>query len=154
MLVSRIRQIFNEKRKLGNRFNTVDNDSSSAGRSLKQYAVKNVEVDVTNFMWLVGISAHMSGYKYIREAILYCIENPEAVNSFTKTLYPYIADKFSVSTQKVERSIRNAIDKAWRDVKPGVKNSIFGPFISNNGKRPKNSEFIALISDRIRMGMK
>jgi len=154
ILVSRIRQIFNERHKPGNSFITVDNGSSNIAGSLKENSAQKVEADVTNLMWLVGISAHISGYKYIREAILYCIENPEAVNSCTKTLYPYIAEKFKVSTQKVERSIRNAIDKAWKEIKPGVKNSIFGPYIGKNEKRPKNSEFIAMVSDRIRMGIK
>lgn len=114
----------------------------------------DLEVEVTNLMREVGIPAHMAGYQYIREAIIQAVNNEDVFSSITKVLYPAVAKKFNTTPQKVERAIRNAIENAWSRGNPDSIDSLFG-YSSNFGKgKPTNSEFIAMMSDKMRLSMK
>ncbi|MDR3022018.1 MAG: sporulation transcription factor Spo0A [Clostridiales bacterium] len=110
---------------------------------------KSLEEKITNIFITVGIPAHIKGYKFLREAIKLAIDNPSIVNSITKKLYPVIADKFSTSASKVERSIRHAIEVAWNKGRIENINTLFGVKVYSNKDRPTNGEFIALVADKM-----
>ncbi|MBP0989679.1 MAG: sporulation transcription factor Spo0A, partial [Oscillospiraceae bacterium] len=98
--------------------------------------------------------AHIKGYQYLREAIILSTEDPEIINSVTKILYPTIAKKNSTTSSRVERAIRHAIEVAWDRGDIDVLNSYFGYTVQNSRGKPTNSEFIAMIADRLRLQMK
>ena len=102
----------------------------------------------------VGIPAHIKGYQYLRDAIMMVIEEPEMLNSITKILYPTIAKKNQTTPSRVERAIRHAIEVAWSRGNIDVIDSIFGYTVNNYKGKPTNSEFIAMIADRLRLQMK
>ena len=111
----------------------------------------DLEVQVTEILHQIGVPAHIKGYHYLREAILLSIRNPEAINSVTKLLYPTVAKSFSTTPSRVERAIRHAIEVAWDRGDVDVLTSYFGYTIHNTKGKPTNSEFIAMISDRLRL---
>ena len=99
----------------------------------------------------LGVPAHIKGYHYLRSAILHCIEDSEMLECVTKLLYPTVASEFQTTPSRVERAIRHAIEIAWDRGDIETLNSYFG-FTVNTGKgKPTNSEFIALIADRIKL---
>ena len=98
--------------------------------------------------------AHIKGYQYLRAAIIFAVEDSEMINSVTKLLYPTIAKSYSTTSSRVERAIRNAIEVAWDRGDVDVLNSYFGYTIQNNRGKPTNSEFIAMIADRVRLANK
>ena len=102
----------------------------------------------------VGVPAHIKGYQYIREAILLAVENEEIINAITKTLYPTLAKKFNTTPSRVERAIRHAIEVAWNRGQIEVHDKIFGYTVNSNKGKPTNSEFIAMIADRLRLEAK
>ena len=110
-----------------------------------------VEVRVTNIIHDVGVPAHIKGYQYIREAILLAIENQDIINSITKTLYPTLATKFNTTPSRVERAIRHAIEVAWNRGQIEIHDKIFGYTVNSNKGKPTNSEFIAMIADKLMM---
>lgn len=113
---------------------------------------KNLELKVTHIICEIGIPAHLKGYYYIRESIIMVVTNIELLNKVTKLLYPKIAHKFNSTPSRVERGIRNAIDVAWeKNGNIEILENIFGYTISSSKGRPTNSEFIALIADKIRL---
>lgn len=120
----------------------------------KQYMERNVEGDVTNIIHEVGVPAHIKGYQYLREAIILCINDTEMLNSITKILYPTIAKKFQTTPSRVERAIRHAIEVAWNRGKMDTIDELFGYTINAEKGKPTNSEFIALIADKIRLEYK
>lgn len=120
----------------------------------KQYMERNVESDVTNIIHEVGVPAHIKGYQYLREAIILCINDTEMLNSITKILYPTIAKKFQTTPSRVERAIRHAIEVAWNRGKMDTIDELFGYTINAEKGKPTNSEFIALIADKIRLEYK
>lgn len=97
----------------------------------------------------IGIPPHIKGYGYLREGIKMMMEQPAVINSVTKTLYPTIARKFSTSASKVERAIRHAIEVAWNRGRIDAINAIFGARIYLGSEKPTNSEFIALVADKL-----
>lgn len=115
---------------------------------------KNLEEKITNIFITVGIPAHIKGYQFLREAIKMAIDNPDIINSITKKLYPQIAEKFETSSSKVERAIRHAIEVAWTRGQTETVDSIFGYTISAAKGKPTNSEFIAMIADKLRLELK
>ena len=117
-------------------------------------SVQNLEEDVTEIIHEVGVPAHIKGYQYLREAIIMCVNNMDMLNSITKILYPGIAKKFQTTPSRVERAIRHAIEVAWSRGKMDTLDDLFGYTISNGKGKPTNSEFIALITDKIRLQMK
>ena len=112
---------------------------------------ERLEVAVTNIIHEVGIPAHIKGYHYVREAIIMAVEDMESLNAITKILYPGIAKKFSTTPSRVERAIRHAIETAWSRGDVDVLNKIFGYTVSHDKGKPTNSEFIAMIADRLHL---
>lgn len=111
----------------------------------------SLEVRATNIIHDVGVPAHIKGYQYIREAILLAVKNEEIINSITKALYPTLARKFNTTPSRVERAIRHAIEVAWNRGQIEMHDKIFGYTVNSNKGKPTNSEFIAMIADRIRL---
>ena len=109
---------------------------------------------VTDIIHQIGVPAHIKGYHYLREAIILAIENPDIINSITKQLYPTVAKKFSTTSSRVERAIRHGIEVAWDRGDVDVLNSYFGYTIHVGRGKPTNSEFIAMIADKLRLRMK
>ena len=102
----------------------------------------------------VGVPAHIKGYQYLRDAIIMVIEEPEMLNSITKILYPTIAKRNQTTPSRVERAIRHAIEVAWSRGNMDIINSLFSYTVSTGKGKPTNSEFIALIADKIRLQYK
>lgn len=123
-------------------------------RQLRQAKEADLESSVTDIILQIGVPAHIKGYHYVREAIILCVMNPDMINSVTKQLYPEIAKKYSTTSSRVERAIRHAIEIAWDRGDIDVLNSYFGFTINNNRGKPTNSEFIAMISDKLRLQFK
>ncbi|MBR6033467.1 MAG: sporulation transcription factor Spo0A [Clostridia bacterium] len=115
---------------------------------------KNLEALVTNVIHEVGVPAHIKGYQYLREAIMMVINDIETINQITKQLYPDIASKFKTTPSRVERAIRHAIEVAWGRGEQATVESIFGYTVSANKGKPTNSEFIAMIADKLRLELK
>ena len=113
-----------------------------------------VEVKVTQILHEIGVPAHIKGYHYLRDSIMMAIQKPEIINAVTKQLYPTVAQKYETTSSRVERAIRHAIEVAWDRGDLEVLNSYFGYTIHNDRGKPTNSEFIAMISDRIRLQLK
>lgn len=111
----------------------------------------DLDSEITDILHEVGVPAHIKGYMYLREAILLVIENVEFLGNITKSLYPEIALRFSTTASRVERAIRHAIEVAWVRGNVDAISDIFSYTISYNKSKPTNSEFIAMISDRLRL---
>lgn len=114
----------------------------------------NLESAVTDMIHEIGVPAHIKGYQYLRDAILMCINDMEMLNSITKVLYPEIAKRYQTTPSRVERAIRHAIEVAWSRGEMEVLDSIFGYTVNRGKGKPTNSEFIALIADKIRLEQK
>ncbi len=114
----------------------------------------NLEVEVTNIMHEVGIPAHIKGYQYLRDAIIMVVNEIELINSITKQLYPNIAKEYNTTPSRVERAIRHAIEVAWSRGQVEALDSLFGYTISVGKGKPTNSEFIAMVADKLRLQMK
>ncbi len=114
----------------------------------------DTEIMVTEIIQKIGVPAHIKGYYYLRSAIINSINNSQLMGSITKQLYPYVAQKYSKTSSRVERAIRHAIEIAWNKGKNEMINKYFGYSLINFHRRPTNSEFIALISDQIRLRIK
>jgi two-component system response regulator (stage 0 sporulation protein A) len=126
--------------------------SSQQGVSLSQS--KDLETNITMYIQQLGVPAHIKGYQYIRDAIMMVIEDMDAINSITKFLYPTVAKHYNTTSSRVERAIRHAIEVAWDRGNPDILNDLFGYTILSTRGKPTNSEFIAMIADKIRLDMK
>ena len=115
---------------------------------------ENLEALVTNIIHEVGVPAHIKGYQYLREAIMMVVNDIDVINQITKSLYPKIAYKFNTTPSLVERAIRHAIEVAWGRGQQEAVESIFGYTISAAKGKPTNSEFIAMIADKLRLELK
>lgn len=111
----------------------------------------DLEKDVTDMIHEIGVPAHIKGYQYLREAIMMSVRDGEMLNSITKVLYPTIAKKYQTTSSRVERAIRHAIEVAWSRGNMETLDALFGYTISIGKGKPTNSEFIALITDKIRL---
>ena len=120
----------------------------------KEYLERNLETDVTNIIHEVGVPAHIKGYQYLRDAIIMSVTDMEMLNSITKILYPTIAKQHQTTPSRVERAIRHAIEVAWSRGKMDTIDELFGYTVSTGKGKPTNSEFIALIADKIRLEYK
>lgn len=128
--------------------------------SIKEYSISNVgertkarslEAEITNIIHEIGVPAHIKGYLYLREAIGMVVENIEYLSAVTKELYPNIATKFNTTPSRVERAIRHAIEVAWSRGKIDTINKLFGYTVHNGKGKPTNSEFIAMVADKLRL---
>ena len=115
---------------------------------------EDLETDVTEIIHEVGVPAHIKGYQYLRDAIVMSVKDMDMLNSITKVLYPTIAKKYQTTPSRVERAIRHAIEVAWSRGRMDTLDDMFGYTINRGKGKPTNSEFIALITDRIRLDYK
>ncbi len=155
LLIKRIKQLKDFKptqnvnnfisREIKNQYIELDNNSDDE---------KNLEALVTNIIHEVGVPAHIKGYQYLREAIIMVVKDIDVINQITKSLYPKIAFKFETTPSRVERAIRHAIEVAWGRGDPKTVENIFGYTISAAKGKPTNSEFIAMIADKLRLELK
>ena len=131
-----------------------------ADESKREYGVQtgkkekqehDLEKDVTEMIHEIGVPAHIKGYQYLRDAIMMSVNDIEMLSSITKVLYPTIAEKYATTSSRVERAIRHAIEVAWNRGRMETLNALFGYTISTGKGKPTNSEFIALIADKIRL---
>lgn len=120
----------------------------------KNISANNLEQDVTEMIHEIGVPAHIKGYQYLREAIMMSVEDTKMISSITKILYPTIAKRFQTTPSRVERAIRHAIEVAWSRGRMETLDSLFGYTIDISKGKPTNSEFIALIADKIRLSYK
>ncbi|MBO4468455.1 MAG: sporulation transcription factor Spo0A [Clostridia bacterium] len=111
----------------------------------------DLQMMVTEIIHQIGVPAHIKGYNYLREAIILSVKDPEMINAVTKLLYPTIAKRNSTTSSRVERAIRHAIEVAWDRGDIDTLNSYFGYTVQNDRGKPTNSEFIAMIADKIRL---
>ena len=114
-------------------------------------SVDSDELKVTDILHQIGVPAHIKGYQFLRDAILLTMNEPEYINAVTKRLYPEIAKKNATTASRVERAIRHAIEVAWDRGDVDTLNSYFGYTIHNLRGKPTNSEFIAMIADKMRL---
>lgn len=119
--------------------------------ALESAPVYDLETDVTDMIHEIGVPAHIKGYQYLREAIMMSVQDMEMLNSITKLLYPSIADKYQTTPSRVERAIRHAIEVAWSRGRMETLDALFGYTINTGKGKPTNSEFIALITDKLRL---
>lgn len=113
-----------------------------------------LETQVTAIIHEIGVPAHIKGYQYLRDSIMLAVKEPDVINGVTKVLYPTVAKKNGTTASRVERAIRHAIEVAWDRGDVDVLNSYFGYTIHNLRGKPTNSEFIAMIADKIRLKKK
>jgi two-component system response regulator (stage 0 sporulation protein A) len=147
VLAQRIRQIMNSK---------ASAPLVSAVKPVTGLAVKgrNLDASITNIIHEIGVPAHIKGYLYLREAITMVYNDVELLGSITKVLYPDIAKKFNTTASRVERAIRHAIEVAWSRGNLDSISNLFGYTISNTKAKPTNSEFIAMVADKLRIEAK
>ncbi len=143
-LVTRIRQL------MGNQ-NTLSFSNKSAVVSLHPQRGKNIDVNISSIIHEVGVPAHIKGYQYLRDAITMVFNNIEYLGSITKTLYPTIALKYKTTPSRVERAIRHAIEVAWTRGNIDCISNLFGYTINMSKAKPTNSEFIAMVADKLRL---
>lgn len=138
---------------LGNRVRQLANNQSGPVRLL-QPKMRNLDVEVTNLIHQMGVPAHVRGYQYLRDAIILVIGEMSLLGAVTKELYPMIAEKYNTTPSRVERAIRHAIELAWDRGNVELMNKFFGYTIDVERGKPTNSEFIAMVADRLRVGAK
>ena len=146
MLLGRLRSFLKHGEKL--KRPVCSGEAQEPGRL---YGEHDLETDVTNMIHEIGVPAHIKGYQYLRDAIIMSVRDMEMLSSVTKVLYPTIAKHYQTTPSRVERAIRHAIEVAWSRGKMDTIDELFGYTVSNGKGKPTNSEFIALISDRIRL---
>ena len=152
VFTQRIRQMFN---------NTISSEESKKSVSLGsiQETTKvnskkepmDLEAEITNIIHEIGVPAHIKGYMYLREAITMVVEDMELLSAVTKELYPSIAKKYNTTASRVERAIRHAIEVAWGRGQVEAINKLFGYTVHNDKGKPTNSEFIAMVADKLRL---
>jgi two-component system response regulator (stage 0 sporulation protein A) len=152
MLLNRIKHI----QRRGSRRTTIEpvRQAMAVREEPESYEKGNLETDVTDIIHEIGVPAHIKGYQYLRDAIILSVNDMEMLNSITKVLYPTIAKKHQTTPSRVERAIRHAIEVAWSRGKMDTIDELFGYTVSNGKGKPTNSEFIALIADKIRLEYK
>lgn len=123
-------------------------------RSVSIRPVQSLEARVTEILHEIGVPAHIKGYQYLREAIILNVNNMDIINSVTKILYPTVAKTYNTTPSRVERAIRHAIEVAWDRGDIEVLQKYFGYTVSNIKGKPTNSEFIAMIADRLRLQLR
>ena len=118
------------------------------------YKENQLEMTVTEIIHEIGVPAHIKGYQYLRSSIMMAVTDMDILNSITKQLYPSIAKQYDTTSSRVERAIRHAIEVAWGRGKTDTIDELFGYSLSQGKQKPTNSEFIALIADKIRLDSK
>lgn len=147
MVLNRIKSIRNVR-------SVSDMKMVNAYEKVKDNSERDLESEITTIIHEIGVPAHIKGYQYLRDAIIMSVQDMDMLNSVTKVLYPGIAKKYHTTASRVERAIRHAIEVAWSRGKMDTIDEMFGYTVSNYKGKPTNSEFIALVTDRIRLQMK
>lgn len=147
VLVARVKSIGNFGEEEGKVIHTIFGRTESGG-------MYSLETDVTNIIHEIGVPAHIKGYQYLRDAIIMSVEDGDIMGSITKRLYPAIAKKYKTTSSRVERAIRHAIEVAWSRGKMDTIEELFGYTVSSGKGKPTNSEFVALIADKIKLEYK
>lgn len=142
--VDRMRQL------MENNFFTAP-ETNNKKEYVKEPMYKDTQFEITSILHEIGVPAHIKGYIYLREAIQMVIDNLELLGAVTKELYPSIANKYNTTASRVERAIRHAIEVAWTRGKVETIDNIFGYTIDNHKGKPTNSEFIAMVADKLRL---
>jgi two-component system response regulator (stage 0 sporulation protein A) len=148
VLANRVRQLVGTQ--------TAMSTSSGSSMFMKSNVVpmgkhKNLDASITSIIHEIGVPAHIKGYQYLREAITMVYNNIEILGAITKTLYPAIAEKFKTTPSRVERAIRHAIEVAWTRGNIDSISHLFGYTINISKSKPTNSEFIAMVADKLRI---
>jgi two-component system, response regulator, stage 0 sporulation protein A len=144
-LGSHIRQVSGKSR------SAVRKSSSPGYRVSGEQKPKNLDASITSIIHEIGVPAHIKGYLYLREAISMVYNDIELLGSITKVLYPDIAKKYNTTASRVERAIRHAIEVAWSRGNIDSISSLFGYTVSMSKAKPTNSEFIAMVADKLRL---
>lgn len=131
-----------------------DNSSGKKPIAVHRSSDVNIEAMVTSVIHEIGVPAHIKGYQYLREAIIIAVNDMDVINAITKVLYPQVAKTFQTTPSRVERAIRHAIEVAWDRGDLETLQRFFGYTVSNTKGKPTNSEFIALIADRLQLQLK
>jgi two-component system response regulator (stage 0 sporulation protein A) len=141
---------------LANRLRQLANGQPlpTGSSQLLNRSARNLDVEVTRIIHQMGVPAHIKGYQYLREAIIMVIEEVSLLGAVTKELYPLIARKYMTTASRVERAIRHAIELAWDRGNVEMMNKFFGYTINVERGKPTNSEFIAMVADKLRIGSK
>lgn len=149
ILVERIRQ-------LGRGDNVVNRPEQAKTQKQQQQPAKpaSMESRITQIMRDVGVPAHIKGYQYMRDAVLLVVDDIELISSVTKRLYPELAKRYKTTPSRVERAIRHAIEVAWTRGQVDTIHELFGYTINTKKGKPTNSEFIAMIADKLRLEYK
>jgi len=161
VLVNRIRQLISapssstSSSQSSSAFGLMNNPQSrmrsTISQSSKPSAKPNLDASITNIIHEVGVPAHIKGYQYLRDAITMVYNNIELLSAVTKTLYPAIAEKYRTTPSRVERAIRHAIEVAWTRGNIDSISHLFGYTINISKAKPTNSEFIAMVADKLRI---
>ncbi|MBP2240813.1 two-component system response regulator (stage 0 sporulation protein A) [Cytobacillus eiseniae] len=138
-------------RQVSGKSNPIMRKSSSSYRQQTEAKPKNLDASITSIIHEIGVPAHIKGYMYLREAISMVYNDIELLGSITKVLYPDIAKKFNTTASRVERAIRHAIEVAWSRGNIDSISSLFGYTVSMSKAKPTNSEFIAMVADKLRL---
>ena len=150
VFIKRIRQLLNNTICSGGVKKTLTYQDNTDIKINKSQPVDIID-QITNIIHVIGVPAHIKGYMYLREAINMVVSDLELVSALTKKLYPLIGEKFNTTASRVERAISHAINVAWNRGQVETINKIFGYSIKNEKGKPTNSEFIAIIADRLRL---
>lgn len=154
VFTKRIREMFNGTPVQETSVRTSSYTQSSASISVSETKSKtpvDLETEITNIIHEVGVPAHIKGYMYLREAITMVVNDMELLSAVTKELYPSIAKKYNTTASRVERAIRHAIEVAWGRGQIDAINRLFGYTVHTEKGKPTNSEFIAIIADKLRL---
>ena len=146
-LIARLRKCTETKKK-------PPDGQASAARTEMKYMNYPLESAVTDLIHEIGVPAHIKGYQYLREAIILTVENMDVINAVTKVLYPEVAKRFGTTPSRVERAIRHAIEVAWDRGDIETLQKYFGYTVNSAKGKPTNSEFIAMIADRLQLAIK
>jgi len=144
-LANRIRRVVSAEK---------NRDTSAFANYSDEISADDVEKEVTTIMHDIGVPAHIKGHQYLRSAILLAIEDSDILGGVTKALYPAVATQYKTTPSRVERAIRHAIEVAWGRGKLDTLQNVFGYTINIGKGKPTNSEFIAMIADKMRLEMR
>ncbi|MFD0958726.1 sporulation transcription factor Spo0A [Paenibacillus chungangensis] len=151
ILASRIRQLVGNSQSYSTSANYSGSSSVMKSNVVPMAKGKNLDANITSIIHEIGVPAHIKGYQYLREAITMVYNNIEILGAITKTLYPAIAEKFKTTPSRVERAIRHAIEVAWTRGNIDSISHLFGYTINISKSKPTNSEFIAMVADKLRI---
>ncbi|SET56930.1 sporulation transcription factor Spo0A [Paenibacillus sp. NFR01] len=156
VLANRVRQLVGTQSTIGtsstsSSLSNFTTSSRSSSNVVPLSKGKNLDANITSIIHEIGVPAHIKGYQYLREAITMVYNNIEILGAITKTLYPAIAEKFKTTPSRVERAIRHAIEVAWTRGNIDSISHLFGYTINISKSKPTNSEFIAMVADKLRI---